>query len=154
MRRLMLLEFGVSTWAILASAVWVRADENEDKAVAFVKKLGGTVTRDESLPGEPVVNVDLSRSAEMTDSGLLELTAFKRLASLSLHSTKVTDAGLDALAELKNLTLLDLGRTKVTDVGLRELSPLKNLTVLRLQGTNVTDVGLKDLVLRHTMILG
>ena len=32
-----------------------RADDAEDKAVAFVEKLGGEVTRDEKLPGKPVI---------------------------------------------------------------------------------------------------
>jgi hypothetical protein len=35
----------------------VRADEAEDKAVAFVEKLGGRATRDEKAPGKPVITV-------------------------------------------------------------------------------------------------
>ena len=35
----------------------VRADEAEDKAVAFIKKLGGRVVHDETLVGKPVVQV-------------------------------------------------------------------------------------------------
>jgi hypothetical protein len=50
----------------------VRADEAEDKAVAFVEKLGGKVARDEKLPGKPVVRVDLFFSA-VTDAGLRQL---------------------------------------------------------------------------------
>ena len=64
----------------------LRADDAEDKAVAFVEKLGGKVTRDEKAPGKPVITVDLS-------------------------VTQVTDAGLKELAPLQNLTALDLSYT-------------------------------------------
>ena len=78
----------------LGSAAW--ADDAEDKAVAFVEKLGGTVTRDDKAPSKPIIGVQLS-------------------------NTYVTDAGLKELAPLKNLTWLSLGGTKVTDEGLKEL---------------------------------
>jgi hypothetical protein len=73
-----------------------RADDAEDRAVAFVEKLGGTVTRDAKAPGKPVVRV-------------------------SLALKKVTDAELKNLAALKNLTALGLIRTKLTGAGLKEL---------------------------------
>ena len=82
--------------AVLGVGAPARADEAEDKAVAFVKKLGGSVDRDEKAPGKPVVEVFLS-------------------------NTKVTDAGLKELAALKSLTQLDLGNTPVTDAGIKEL---------------------------------
>jgi hypothetical protein len=68
----------------------------EDKAVQFVEKLGGRVTRDNKASGKPVVAVNLG-------------------------GTKVTDAGLKELAPLKNLTELYLTGTKVTDAGVKEL---------------------------------
>src|SRR5829696_8166995 len=85
-----------------------RADDAEDKVVAFVTKLGGTVDRDETAPGKPINRVDLS-------------------------GTKVTDAGLKELAPLKNLTVLYLDYTQVTDAGLKELAPLTKLTTLNLR---------------------
>ena len=78
----------------LGCAAWT--DDAEDKAVAFVEKLGGTVTRDDKAPSKPIIGVQLS-------------------------NTYVTDAGLKELAPLKNLTWLSLGGTKVTDEGLKEL---------------------------------
>ena len=77
---------------VLVGVAPVRADEAEDKAVSFVEKLRGAVTRDDKQPGKPVVEVNLG-------------------------GTKVTDAGLKELAALKGLTTLHLGRTKVTDAG-------------------------------------
>lgn len=74
----------------------LRADDAEDKAVAFVAKLGGKVTRDEKAPGKPVTTLNLSLGG-------------------------VTDADLKELATLKNLTYLDLSHTAVTDAGLKEL---------------------------------
>ena len=90
-----------------------RADQAEDEAVAFVKKLGGQVTRDKNGFGEVVTVTYLSE--KMTNAGLKELAPLKNLTSLSLAHTRVTDAGLGELAPLKNLTSLSLHQTQVTD---------------------------------------
>ena len=82
--------------AMLGLGSPARADEAEDKAVAFVKKLGGSVDRDEKAPGKPVVEVFLSNT-KVTDAGLKELAALKSLTDLNLSNTKVTDAGLKEL---------------------------------------------------------
>ena len=71
-----------------------RADEAS--AVKAVENLGGKVTRDDKLPGKPVIGVNLA-------------------------GTGVTDAGLKELKHLKQLTRLDLGQTKVTDDGVADL---------------------------------
>ena len=97
-----------------------RAADAEDKAVAFVEKLGGEVTRDEKAPGKPVVTVTLAFT-DVTDVGVKELAALKNLTTLSLRLTQVTDAGVKELAALKNLTTLHLFGTKVTDTGVKEL---------------------------------
>jgi internalin A len=112
---------GVVSWLVLGSSGACRADEAEDKAVAFVEALKGDVIRDEKLPGKPVIAVNLNFS-KVTDAGLKELAPFKNLTTLSLGlATKVTDAGLKELAQFKNLTKLALGGTKVTDAGVKEL---------------------------------
>jgi len=122
----------------------LRADDAEDKAVAFVEKLGGYASRDEKAPGKPVITVSLF-GTQVTDAGLKELATLTNLTTLYLGGTDVTDAGLKELAALKNLTTLDLFNTKVTDAGLKELAALKNLTSLYLGGTQVTDAGVKEL---------
>src|SRR5437762_8904983 len=71
-----------------------RADEAS--AVKAVENLGGKVTRDDKLPGKPVIGVHL-------------------------HEIGVTDAALKELADLKQLTWLSLTVTRVTDAGLKEL---------------------------------
>src|SRR5437870_5175232 len=70
-----------------------RADEAS--AVKAVEKLGGKVTRDDKLPGKPVIGVNLGglvTGKELTDAGLKELKDLKQLTSLDISVTKVTDA--------------------------------------------------------------
>ena len=64
----------------------LRADDAEDKAVAFVKKLGGQVLRDEKAPGKPVIKVYLI-GPQVTDAGLKELATLKNLTTLFLFYT-------------------------------------------------------------------
>src|SRR4051812_3775680 len=86
-----------------------RADEAS--AVKAVEKLGGKVTRDDKLPGKPVIGVDLA-APKVTDAVLKELKDLKHLTSLNLNAPegggKVTDAGLKELKDLKQLTSLSL----------------------------------------------
>src|ERR1043166_8220368 len=135
-----------------------RADEAS--AVKAVEKLGGKVTRDDKLPGKPVIGVNLGHT-KVTDADLKELKHLMQLTSLNLNSTAVTDAGLKELADLKQLTSLDLRDTPVTGAGLKELKDLKQLTSLNLFLARVTDAGLKELkhltqlkelVLSHTQV--
>ena len=126
--------------ACLSGAAWA----DEASAVKAVEKLGGKVTRDDKLPGKPVIGVNLA-GTKVTDAGLKELADLKQLTTLGLDSTQVTDAGLKELTHLKQLTLLDLNHTKVTDAGLKELKDLKQLTRLNLADTKVTDDGVAEL---------
>src|ERR1700677_2023294 len=89
----------------LSTVAPVRGDDAEDRAVTFVEKSGGKVTRNEELPGKPIVRVDLY--VKTTDADLKELAALKTLRALDLSETKVTDAGLKELAALENLRELD-----------------------------------------------
>src|SRR6476620_7732682 len=98
-----------------------RADEAS--AVKAVEKVGGKVTRDDKLPGKPVIEVNLA-FAHVTDASLKELKDLKdlkQLTSLYLNSTLATDAGLKELKDLQKLTTLALNNTPVTDAGLKEL---------------------------------
>ena len=58
-----------------------------------VEKLGGKVTRDDKLPGKPVIGVNLGHT-KVTDAGLKELKDLKQLTSLNLAETKVTADGV------------------------------------------------------------
>src|SRR5204862_328520 len=83
------------------------ADDAEVKAVEAITKLGGKVTRDDKLPGKPVIGV-------------------------SFFGTQVTDAGLKELEDLKQLTALYLAHTKVTGEGAQELQTA--LPKLKIEG--------------------
>ncbi|HEV3440758.1 MAG TPA: hypothetical protein VG122_25620, partial [Gemmata sp.] len=158
---------GAVSWLVLASFAPCRADDAEDKVALFLEKLNGVVTRDENLPGKPVVEVILigtgvgmvgriqnpssklvakvNRGRTATDADLKELVPLKNLTRLHLFQVEVTDVGLKELRQLKNLTELELSVNKVTDEGLKELGQLKNLNSLVLMQTEVTDAGLKEL---------
>ncbi len=134
-----------------------RADEAS--AVKAVEKLGGKVTRDDKLPGKPVIGVNFfnfhGSDAGLKNAGLKELKDLKQLTTLYLNSTQVTNEGLKELKHLEKLTTLSLGVTQVTDAGLKELKHLKQLTSLKLDHTKVTDAGVKELqaALPHCKIL-
>src|SRR6516164_9565265 len=86
---------------LLLTAAPLLADEAEDKAVEAVKKLGGTVVREDNDPAKPVIKVDLVLS-QVTDADLKELAPLKELKELNLMACKgVTDAGLKELAPLQ-----------------------------------------------------
>ena len=116
----------------------------EEKAVSAIIKLGGTVTRDEKLPGRPVVGVKLG-NYRVTDPDLKILKEFEGLQTLDLANSRITDVGLKELKGLKGLKWLGLNGTRITDAGLKELKELKGLEMLRLDHTQITDAGLKDL---------
>lgn len=69
MTRFMAIALAVSGLCLGSSA---RADEAEDKTIAYVKRLGGAFTLDDKAPGKPVVAVSLAYKP-VTDAGLKEL---------------------------------------------------------------------------------
>ena len=128
------------------SAAPLHADDIEDRAVEAVKKLGGSVTRDDADPAHPVIGVNLvARPA--TDSDLFDVALLEGLRSLSLSvCLGVTDKGMKYMAGLSGLEKLDLAYTGVTDAGLKRVTGLTELHRLNLSGDKVTDEGLKELV--------
>ncbi len=78
----------------------------------------------------------------ITDVGLAELTALRKVELLKLDGTQITDAGVSHLQRMKSLYLLDLGQTPVTDANLRELARLTKLRELCISRRGVTAKGL------------
>jgi hypothetical protein len=70
----------------------------EERAVNAILKLGGSVNREEQLPGRPVYKVDFTAS-RITDAGLKELKELKGLKTLHLAGTQITDAGMKDLKQ-------------------------------------------------------
>ena len=71
----------------------------DERAVNAILKLGGRVTRDEKLPGRPVVEVVFDGNMQITDAGLKDLKELKDLQFLCLAGTKISDAGLKDLKQ-------------------------------------------------------
>src|SRR5262249_7623030 len=75
----------------------------------------------------------LSVTRQVTDAGLKELSAFRKLTFLDLSFTEITDDGLKHLAGLNGLAELNLiGAAKVTDKGITALQrALPNCRIAR-----------------------
>jgi hypothetical protein len=97
--RVALSLYALVSGLVMASSATCRADDAEDKAVAFVEKLGGSVFRDSTWPDKPVIDVNLD-STKVTDADLKELANLKKLTSLSLWGTNVTEEHLKNLQKL------------------------------------------------------
>jgi internalin A len=149
MKRFVLLMTGL----LVASAIYCYSAEpkpkqakpdEQEKAIAEIKKLGGVVEVDEKSPDKPVITVYLG-ARKVIDADLVHLKALTTLRELILACTEITDDELVHLKGLTNLDRLDLGYTKVGDAGLAHLKGLTNLRILLLDDTKVTDAGLKHL---------
>ena len=96
--------------AVLTASL-VIADDNldESKAIQKIELLGGRITRDETLPGQPVVGADFQGSERFNEKYLHLLKSFTSLKSLDLVGIKITDTGLAEIRKLKqsfpNLTV-------------------------------------------------
>ncbi|MFL5342767.1 MAG: sigma-70 family RNA polymerase sigma factor [Gemmataceae bacterium] len=115
-----------------------------EKVIAEIKEMGGSVVVDATLPGTPVVEVELGNT-RVGDGWLARLGALPDLQRLYLHNTPVTDAGLAHLTCLPKLRGLTLASTAVSDAGLAHVKKLTRLQNLSLKGSRVTDGGLVHL---------
>lgn len=122
------------------------ADEilDESRAIAKIEVLGGKVTRDDTRPGRPVVEIDFQGNPRFNEKYLQLMMAFPHLSILNLSGTIVTDDGLNAISNLKSLVEVDLSETGVTAAGiarLREASP--RLTIIEASAAlrTIADLG-------------
>jgi hypothetical protein len=145
-----IIYFG-SAWATLGLVRSVASPldtpARQQRAFDSVRAFGGTYEADETIPGRPVVRVDV-RPYELDDRDVADLTdvlrAFPRLVTLQFKSTKITDAGLGHLERLPRLRSLSLEGAAITDAGLVTLTSLTSLEHLNLTGTTVTDSGIQE----------
>ena len=139
------------------------------RAIAAIKKLGGSIKLDVTRAGKPVSSVRLFdskiRDPELVhlkefsdlkvlylgfsnsvgDAGLAHLSGLTKLESLDLAYTKVGDAGVKHVAGMVELRELDLFNTNVADVGFEHLKELTKLQTLNLSSTRITDAGMVNL---------
>lgn len=118
---------------------------DQNKAIESLKRLGGQVVRDETLPEKPVIEVRFSYGA-FGDEHVPILNSFKQLRTLDVfRCLKITDAGLKHIKELNSLRSLKLEDTNITDAGIKELVELDNLTRLQLRSHRISDKGIAEL---------
>lgn len=152
--------FGLGAWGVAAPEFGTP----EKSAVQLIQKHGGTVERDEKLPGKPVVAVDLNRT-KVGNEELKELAALSELRSIDLFSSQVTGKGLIELRPFKKLRNLELSQYQVTDEAIKSLHKVgllhalymattdnferpkgpEEVTRLALDVTKITDASLKYL---------
>ena len=119
----------------MASADAVAADSEQVEAV---RKIGGQVRPAAGDDGAWKVEFQLT-GRSLTDEGLAQVAALKKIVRLNLRDTKVTSAGLGHIKGLTSLNRLHLERTAVDDSGTAHLAGLVNLEYLNLYNTRITD---------------
>lgn len=163
-----LIACGVAALALGPAAGQPRLTEAE--AAAALEKLGARVTRDATLPGNPVVGVlcgkgcaladehftlfaslpevrtlDLVGHARVTGTGLVHLRGLKKLEELDLSRCAIESRHLAPVKDFPELWKLGLWFTAVDDAGLKHLRDHPRLKNLYLTGAPVTDEGLRNL---------
>lgn len=105
--------------------------------VTQLARAGAKLTRDDAVPGKPVVGVALPGIVKkVSDDDLLPLVSLPTVKDLSLFGCdKITATGLKHVAALKNLQKLGLSNTALDDAALKELKGLTKLRELHLSGS-------------------
>jgi hypothetical protein len=119
--------------------------ENEP-AIAAVKRLGGVVKRDDSLPGRPVVEVNLTFYGALGGGDLRPLASFRRLRTLKVLVHRLTPALVAELQSFTGVKSLALHVSDCSGLDPRVLTRLDSLEELGLRGNAVTDDVLKRVV--------
>lgn len=131
----------------LMTSFAVAEEENldESKAMEKIKLLGGKISRDDKLPGRPVVEVSFKQNKKFSYRYLRLLKPFSELTTLNVSGTQITDAGMLEIGKFTSLTSLYISKAEISDVGVKELRHLNNLTTLNIVGNKITDEGLKSI---------
>ena len=92
--------------AFVASIVLAKDESDEAHALQEIGRLKGKVTRNESLPGKPVIELDLSQSMCPDETGRLMEPE---------EATRVKDQHLSLLNSFPHVTTLNLANAEITD---------------------------------------
>jgi hypothetical protein len=122
-----------------------KRSEAENKAIAEIRKLGGSVMELAQNDNRLVVAYHLT-DGKVTDKHLAPLKDLKSIVELNLRGTEISDDGLKQISGLATLERLHLEKTKIGDKGLAHLKGLSNLEYLNVFGTQVTDVGVDSIL--------
>ena len=118
---------------------------NQERAIAEIEGRAGSYKIDETLPGKPIVKVDLSFS-EIDADCITVVGNLPHLQYLSLLETSVTDDDIVPLGALTELRALNLMSTHIRGAGLLQLKGLVLLQSLNLQCTQLGDEGLACII--------
>ncbi|MDB5342956.1 MAG: inlA 5 [Schlesneria sp.] len=127
------MSFRLLAILIISMVGIVRAEDSteESKAVAKIELLGGQVTRNDALPGYPVVGIKFGNGSRFGDKSAHFLSHVPHLTRLHLSGLQITDLCLREITKSEALTEVDLYKCPlVTDAGVQELMKLRNLTYL------------------------
>ena len=106
---------------VLTPIAWAaRPSPGEVRALAAIKKLGGTIECAGGAEDGPVFKISF-RGTKVNNAGLVLLKSFPNLEELDLTDTKVTDAGLLALPPLARLQKITITGTAITKSGVDTL---------------------------------
>ncbi len=94
---------------------------NQERAIAEIEGRAGSYKIDETLPGKPIVQVDLSFS-EIDADCIRVVGNLPHLRYLSLLETSVTDDDIVPLGALTELRWLNLMSTHIRGAGLLQLN--------------------------------
>lgn len=105
----------------------VRLKGIDDKTLlALVKELS---------PVAMLRSLDLSENRNITNAGLVHLSALPQLALLNLSSCSITSVGLESLKSLPNLERLNLSYcNKLNDAAIKPLEANRSLTYVDITG--------------------
>ena len=91
----------------------------------------------------------LAHDTQITDKGVSDLVALRKLRTLDLRRTPITDQSAQYLAALPELEILHLDESDVTDRTLEQLRELGKLSWVTLDGTRVTCAGIRRFKAAH-----
>jgi len=96
---------------------------NQERAIAEIEGRAGSYKIDDTLPGKPIVKVDLS-FAEIGAHSIRTVGNLPHLRHLSLLETSVTDDDIVPIGALTELRSLNLMSTHIRGAGLLRLKGL------------------------------
>jgi hypothetical protein len=117
-------------------ALWdVMWRTDEERAIRAIMLANGTIVRDDTTSGQPIVKVSFRMAQPRHESGYFNdnnlrdvmphLQALAQLRELDLSDTEITEAGISSLSRLQDLKRISLGSTDPLEVSKkeREVSP-------------------------------
>jgi hypothetical protein len=149
-RRWRCLQFSIATLLLVITAIglalapWVNRVHFQERVIADVKRLGGSVSfeHDAGKPDDP----------SWLQAWLGE-EYFRSVSGIHLEKTTVSEDLLEQIAQLPNITELSLREDNLSDDALRPLSRLRKLKALRIGFNPITDAGLSHLANLQELLL-